>query len=263
MLVLPINVKDRSQVQANITAPAMWLKMDEGTGTTLTETLGILTLPTLTVDGSAPGWATPGWFNPNAADDNFAKITDGSADSVFRLDSPSTGGLLMHLDLKKSAQPGFTSLFGAGWASGSSTQGGYYLADQGNGLLRLMFFMQDGSAPDAIQIADAIAADSARNSVMLYIDVSNLMAYIYVNGGLQVSFALPSSGGLPTSTALYGPTWFGKPTSTGADSFTPDTSSIKRFFALRTDQDISSDLGDLASQFYEYENELPWGLENY
>jgi len=256
---LPIAVKDRSLIQPSITSKAIWLKLNESAGNP-TDSMGLITLPTLTANGTTTNiWDNAGWFT--SAGDNYIDISDGSMDQILRLDNIDSGGVMIAYDYLKSGSPsGSLATFGYGRQGTTNTIGGYYIFDQANDRQKIILYQQDGTKQDAVQ--GEVPADGVRHSVVFFLDITTMMIHCYIDGSLEGSGAIPTTGGLPGVSTGYGTAIWAK-SSGGAPSANMMTGhQMKRLYIGRYTGVLSSNLGAVAQDFYEYENEFGWSMED-
>lgn len=144
--------------------PAVWYPMHEGTGTTLSEALGLG--PSMTLAGTTPanGWSTAGCYTPNGSDNYASCASNSHINSVmglaniassgmilcgFELQFPSASGTLQYINFwgRDSASAGF-----GGW--------GIYIAsnDSVNILVRGVQAGSSDSRPMGVQLGDTHTA---------------------------------------------------------------------------------------------------------
>lgn len=118
---------------------ACFYKLDEGSGVTVSDSLG--NGPVGTIAGTITNiWANPGCFTisnaAGAAGDNAIRLQGAYIDELCRLDNLETGSVIVMLQMNQPQVPttGTRCFFGYG-DTGTNTDGGYAIQDQGQGFL--------------------------------------------------------------------------------------------------------------------------------
>lgn len=268
----PIGVKPASSIAATINSDSMWFKLTEGTGATISDTLGNVATDTMSGTDGAEWTDNPTWLTPDNA--QFVQMLTTDALDVCRLDDAQQ--MLIAFDLNiidASATTGNNYIMSYGRTSSNVADGGWSILQlaQATAVCKFRFDMKiDGTITGAVSGATSDGLAVGKHHILVDLDLSGTdpVATLYLDGitGATKTFDTIGSNRVGRETtgayvlmARYGGSGISERMGATANSI----NAIRNLLIYKNKTTYSATLAaDVAVEMSAKSLDLPWALEN-